>query len=103
MVNYLLISENYNKADCDEHTVPGEFLLKQLENFPLILDASPTKLACIKEYIRLHLNDDVRYVIYQDKRCSCSCICLPSNVTKINDYEKSIKKITAIVYEELNL
>ena len=100
MVNYLLISENYNKSDCDEHTVPGEFLLKQLDNFPLILDASVTKLACIKEYIRLHLKDDVRYVVYQEKRCSCSCICLPS---KINDYEKSIKKITAIVYGKLDL
>ena len=48
MINYLLISENYNKAECDEHTLPGEFLLKQLDNFPLIVDASPTKLACIK-------------------------------------------------------
>lgn len=100
MVNYLLISENYNKAECDEHILPGEFLLKQLDNFPLIVDASPTKLACIKEYIRLHLNDDVRYVIYQDKRCSCSCCCFPS---KINDFEKSIKKIAAIVYEKLDL
>ena len=48
MVNYLLISENYNKSECDEHTLPGEFFLKQLDNFPLIVDASPTKLACIK-------------------------------------------------------
>ena len=100
MVNYLLISENYNKAECDEHTLPGEFFLKQLDNFPLIVDASPTKLACIKEYIRLHLNDDVRYVIYQDKRCSCPCCCIQS---RINDCEKSIKKIAAIVYEKLDL
>ena len=100
MVNYLLISENYNKAECDEHTLPGEFLLKQLGNFPLIVDASPTKLACIKEYIRLHLNDDVRYVIYQDKRCLCSCCCFPS---RINDFEKSIKKIAAIVYEKIDI
>ena len=90
MVNYLLISENYNKAECDEHTLPGEFLLKQLDNFPLIVDASPTKLACIKEYIRLHLNDDVRYVIYQDKKCSFSYCDIP---LRINDFEKSIKKI----------
>ena len=75
MVNYLLISENYNKSECDEHTLPGEFF-------------------------RLHLNDDVRYVIYQDKRCSCSCCCIPS---RINDFEKSIKKIAAIVYEKLDL
>lgn len=97
MVNYLLISENYNKAECDEHTLSGEFLLKKLDNFPLIVDASPTKLACIKEYIRLHLNDDVRYVIYQDKRCSCR---IPST---INDFEKSIKKIAAIVYEKIDI
>lgn len=45
MVNYLLISENYNKAKCDEHTLPGEFLLKQIDNFPLIVDASPTKFS----------------------------------------------------------
>ena len=101
MVNYLLISENYNKAECDEHTLSGEFFLKQLDNFPLIVDASPTKLACIKEYIRLHLNNDVRYVIYQDKRCSCSCsYCIPST---INDFEKSIKKIAAIVYEKIDI
>ena len=99
MVNYLLISENYNKANCNEHTLSGELFLKQLDNFPLIVDASPTKLACIKEYIRGHLNDDVRYVIYQDKRCSCFC-CIPS---RINDFEKSIKKIAAIVYEKLDL
>ena len=99
MVNYLLISENYNKTECDEHALTGEFLLKQLDNFPLIVDASPTKLAYIKEYIRLHLNDDVRYVIYQDKRCSCSC-CIPS---RINDFEKSIKKIAAIVYEKIDI
>ena len=97
MVNYLLISENYNKAECDEHTLSGEFLLKQLDDFPLIVDASPTKLACIKEYIRLHLSDDVRYVIYQDKRCFC---CIPS---RINDFEKSIKKIAAIVYEKIDI
>ena len=101
MVNYLLISENYNKAECDEHTLSGEFFFKQLDNFPLIVDASPTKLACIKEYIRLHLNDDVRYVIYQDKKCSCSCsCCIPS---RINDFEKSIKKIAAIVYEKIDI
>ena len=99
MVNYLLISENYNKAECDEYTLPGELFLKQLDNFPLIVDASPTKLDFIKEYIRLHLNDDVRYVIYQDKRCSCSC-CIPS---RINDFEKSIKKIAAIVYEKIDI
>lgn len=102
MVNYLLISENYNKAECDEHTLPGEFFLKQLDNFPLIVDASPTKLACIKEYIRLHLNDDVRYVIYQDKRCSCSC-CIPSRINNFEKSKKSIKKIAAIVYEKIDL
>ena len=90
MVNYLLISENYNKAECDEHILPGEFFLKQLDNFPLIVDASPTKLACIKEYIRLHLNDNVKYVIYQDKKCSFSYCDIPS---RINGFEKSIKKI----------
>ena len=90
MVNYLLISENYNKAECYEHTLTGEFLLKQLDNFPLIVDASPTKLACIKEYIRLHLNDNVKYVIYQDKKCSFSYCDIP---LRINDFEKSIKKI----------
>ena len=100
MVNYLLISENYNKANCEEHVFPGEFLLKQIENFPLILDASPTKIACIKEYIRLNLKTNVKYVVYQDKKCSCSCCCFPS---RINDFEKSIKKITAIVYEDLDL
>ena len=90
MVNYLLISDNYNKANCNEHTLSGEFLLKQLDNFPLILDASPTKLDCIKEYIRLHLNDNVKYVIYQDKKCSFSYCDIPP---RINDFEKSIKKI----------
>lgn len=98
MVNYLLISENYNKAECEEHILPGKFLLKQLDDFPLIFDASPFKMNCIKEYIRQHFNDNVKYIIYQDKKCSCCCI--PS---RINDFEKSIKKITAIVYGKLDL
>lgn len=92
MIEYLLESPNYKKIDCNEQPVPVSYLIKCIEIYPELFDATKDELKSICEFCMLHYENS-KYIVYQTNGCVFGC-----RPEKLDKYEKSIKKI-AVIYD----